>query len=123
MLSALLLMFSRESRTSLGEPVEPDVLSSSARSGSQLVVGPVHDVDPVAPGDDVGPVRREEVVAQAVLAGEQHRMVGLERGEVGDHRLDVVAALEQDQPAGGPQLRHPVAHPHREVDMGQAGVG
>ena len=97
---ALLRRLSWESRTSFGAPVDPDVLSSSARSGCRVrrtmgrralhVQLAAVDVD-----DGIGCPRLGEAVG--VLVGEQRHVVAGEEREVGRHELDRARRLEHDE--------------------------
>ena len=100
-------------------PREADQLGGTGGAGGaeqqsqlrvQVVARRVEDVDEGTTRHDVGSVRRHEVVAPAVRAGEQHGVATLERGEIADHRVDVVVALEQHQAAGAAELGLPFAH-------------
>ena len=117
MLRALATTLARESLTSLGEPVEPEVLSRTARSGWRSCAVPGRTLlEPSAGGlDDVGPVVVEQVRVPLDVAwcGQQHRVPAGQRGEVGDDGLDVVAGLQQDQSARRARARPRARRPAR----------
>ena len=108
--AALADRLSRESRTSFGEPVEPDVLSSSARSGCSTMGGHVASLDEQLSArtgrhDDVRVVGVDDVPEPVELrvAGEDDRVVALQCRQVRDQGVDVVAAGEQHEPARRPE--------------------
>ena len=122
MAAALLATLSRESRTSLGEPVVPEVLSRSARSGCRSCALVGRRTSSRAPGvqTDVRVVGRDGRVAlgRSAVGDDEGDVAVLERGEVGDERVEVVGALDQDEPAG----RAPGGRAVRDAP-GQLGVG
>ncbi len=88
MLAALATTLARESRTSLGDPVEPEVDSSSARSGCRSVGAGVRRGDLAVPGLLVG-------------SEQHHRAPGRERPEEPDHRVEVGAHAQQHHASVG----------------------
>ena len=112
--AALAATASRESRTSLGEPVEPEVESSTARSGCRSWRGArpaLRDAPPAQ--DDVGVVGAEP--RADARGGDQDGVVADEAGQVADDRVDVVGGLEQHEPPRSPQARSESCHPIGEV--------
>ena len=51
--------------------------------------------------------------------GQQHRAPGGEGAEVGDQRVGVVVALDEDQATGGPQPARERRHPSGQIGVGQ----
>jgi hypothetical protein len=123
MLAALLRRLSRDRRTSLGEPVDPEVLSRRARSGcrswalSSALGGPPIGV---LPQDHVGVVGVDQLLQLRgpSLRDQQRDVAVLHGGEVGRDRLRGVGALDEHQPAGAAE------HVGGEVGgtVGQVGI-
>ena len=100
---ALLSRLVRDSRTSLGEPVEPDVLSRSRSSGWSAGSG--RPVGAKPPSVQVG--ARAVGTRQDLVARQQHGVAAGERRQVGDDELDRRRRHQADQLLGGrePGLR------------------
>ncbi len=126
MLSALLRTLSRDRRTSLGEPVEPDVLSSRARSGWRswaLCSRRSVAAQPSGPACSTtsGSYAATSCVALGVAAvrDEQRDVAVLQRGEVGDHGVEPVGALDEHQSTGVAEAsRGSVPDALRELGVG-----
>ena len=110
MAAALLWRLSCESRTSFGEPVEPEVLSRRARSGWRSCALPavalLDDDVVVAPGEDaVRFVALEDPCRHHRVVGRHHQgdVTAAQHAEEGDDRAEVGADAHRDQPASGPE--------------------
>ena len=124
--SALDCRFSCERRTSLGEPVEPDVLSRRARSGCSSCRVPGRRSSRTAlpvpgPDNDVGVIGRDERFQGGglVLRHEDQRVPADEGRQVGHERVDVVGCGQRDEAPFGTEPDGQLVDAVRQLPVGE----
>ncbi len=123
MAAALASTPSRARRTSLGEPVEPLVESSSARSGwSACRDSSDAPLATLRAGDDVGRVGLLQSRGGG-RRGDQDDLLGGQGGDVLDDGVDVVARREEHEPATPGVRRGDLLDAAREVGVGERAGG